>query len=184
MKFPLLACLLATTLVLVGVSYNSAANTVTATYNADSLKAQLIKDWERAKAYTKEYIDAMPEDGMGFKPTPDIRSFSEQMLHLAAGSMGLSFNGTNREKIYVGKNLEKTEEFKTKEALTKVVMDSYDYVIEGIKALDPAKLEESVKGSTRFTWINKAFEHQTHHRGQCTIYLRLKGVKPPAEKLF
>lgn len=184
MKFPLLACLLATALVLVGVSYNSAANTVTATYNADSIKTQLIKDWERAKAYTKEYIDAMPEDGMGFKPTPDIRSFAEQMLHLSAGSIGLSFSGTDREKIYPGKNLEKTEEFKTKAALTKVVMDSYDYVIEGIKALDAAKLEESVKGATRLTWINRAFEHQTHHRGQCTIYLRLKGAKPPAEKLF
>jgi uncharacterized damage-inducible protein DinB len=126
----------------------------------------------------------MPEDGMGFKPTPDIRSFSEQMLHLAQGSIGLSFNGTGKEKIYAGKNLEKTEEFKTKEALNKVVMESYDYVIDGIKSLDAAKLEESVKGATRLTWINRAFEHQTHHRGQCTIYLRLKGAKPPAEKLF
>jgi uncharacterized damage-inducible protein DinB len=32
--------------------------------------------------------------------------------------------------------------------------------------------------------FGKAFEHQTHHRGQCTIYLRLKGVVPPGEKLF
>jgi len=28
------------------------------------------------------------------------------------------------------------------------------------------------------------FMHQTHHRGQCTVYLRLVGVHPPAEKLF
>ena len=26
--------------------------------------------------------------------------------------------------------------------------------------------------------------HQTHHRGQTTIYLRMKGVTPPNEKLF
>jgi uncharacterized damage-inducible protein DinB len=32
--------------------------------------------------------------------------------------------------------------------------------------------------------LSKGFEHQTHHRGQTTIYLRLKGVKPPQEKLF
>jgi uncharacterized damage-inducible protein DinB len=32
--------------------------------------------------------------------------------------------------------------------------------------------------------LAKAFEHQTHHRGQCTIYLRLKGIAPPREKLF
>ncbi|MBO0721263.1 MAG: damage-inducible protein DinB, partial [Blastocatellia bacterium] len=29
-----------------------------------------------------------------------------------------------------------------------------------------------------------SFEHQTHHRGQTTIYLRLKGVTPPGEKLY
>ena len=37
---------------------------------------------------------------------------------------------------------------------------------------------------TRLQAFEKAFEHQTHHRGQTTIYLRMKGVKPPAEKLF
>jgi uncharacterized damage-inducible protein DinB len=32
--------------------------------------------------------------------------------------------------------------------------------------------------------LNKCFEHQTHHRAQITVYLRLAGVTPPAEKLF
>ena len=32
--------------------------------------------------------------------------------------------------------------------------------------------------------LAKLFEHQTHHRGQTTIYIRLAGVKPPNEKLF
>jgi uncharacterized damage-inducible protein DinB len=32
--------------------------------------------------------------------------------------------------------------------------------------------------------LAKAFEHQTHHRGQATVYLRLKGVTPPQEMLF
>src|SRR5215475_12076842 len=45
--------------------------------------ANLVADWTRARDYTKEYLDAMPEDGLNFKPTPDIRSFAEQMLHLA-----------------------------------------------------------------------------------------------------
>ena len=43
---------------------------------------EMVKDWERAKAYTKEYLDAMPETGYALKPTPEMRSFAEQMLHL------------------------------------------------------------------------------------------------------
>jgi uncharacterized damage-inducible protein DinB len=32
--------------------------------------------------------------------------------------------------------------------------------------------------------LNKAFEHQTHHRGQTTQYLRGQGKTPPQEMLF
>ena len=42
----------------------------------------MVKEWERAKAYTKEYLDTMPEPGYALKPTPEMRSFAEQMLYL------------------------------------------------------------------------------------------------------
>lgn len=188
MKSAVFSCFLATMLVIVGLSSVSQANTISPYHNADSLKAALIKDWERAKAYTKEYIDAMPEDGINFKATPEIRSFAEQMLHLAQGTIGLSSNGTGKERLYPGKNLEKSDEYKNKAALTKIVMESYDFAIEGIKNMDVSKFDEVIKRGnfdvTRLGWIMKAFEHQTHHRGQCTVYLRLKGVTPPNEKLF
>ena len=32
--------------------------------------------------------------------------------------------------------------------------------------------------------MEKAFEHQTHHRGQTTVYLRLKGITPPKKSYF
>jgi uncharacterized damage-inducible protein DinB len=54
--------------------------------------------------------------------------------------------------------------------------------------MDASKMENLVKRGkfevTQYDWLNKAFEHQTHHRGQTTIYLRLKGIKAPNEKLF
>lgn len=159
-------------------------------FTNDSLKNQAITDWERAKAYTKEYIDAMPEKGMSFKPTPEMRSFAEQMLHLAHANIGLSSFGTGAKIMNPEKELEKMDELKTKAALTKTVMDSYDFVINGIKKMDVAKLGnkvtmESFKVTTnQLDWIDKTFEHQTHHRGQCTVYLRLMGVTPPQERLF
>jgi uncharacterized damage-inducible protein DinB len=51
-----------------------------------------------------------------------------------------------------------------------------------------AQLTEKVKFAgkelPKSLLFSKAFEHQTHHRGQTTVYLRLKGVKPPDEMLF
>ncbi len=80
------------------------------------------------------------------------------------------------------------DEFKTKAALSAVVMEACNFAIAAVKELDASSLNEMVKMGpnemTRLTCINKAFEHQTHHRGQCTIYIRMKGVKPPNERLF
>ena len=150
--------------------------------------AQLTADWQRAKEFTKEYLDAMPEDGMGFKPTPEIRSFAEQMLHLAAANYNFGALASGKTNPFQGKKLEEMSELKTKEALTKAVMESYDFVIDGVKSLTDAKLAENVKMGqremTREVVLAKAFEHQTHHRGQATIYIRAKGIKPPNEKLF
>ena len=150
--------------------------------------AKLVADWTRARDYTKEYIDAMPEEGVSFKPTPDIRSFAEQMLHLANANFAFASTATGAANPQQGKNLEKMDEYKTKASLTKIVMESYDFVISAIKGMDVKKMDEQVKffgrDLTRAAALEKGFEHQTHHRGQTTIYLRLKGVKPPQEKLF
>lgn len=43
---------------------------------------EIVKEWERAKVYTKEHFDAMPDSGYALKPTSHMRSFAEQMLHL------------------------------------------------------------------------------------------------------
>jgi uncharacterized damage-inducible protein DinB len=151
--------------------------------------AKLVADWTRARDYTKEYIDAMPEEGVSFKPTPDIRSFAEQMLHLANANFLFASTATGATNPQQGKNLEKMDEYKTKAGLTKIVMESYDFVITSVKGMDLKKMDEPIKlfnrfDATRGGALEKAFEHQTHHRGQTTIYLRLKGVTPPAEKLF
>jgi len=180
--------LLAVTALFCLAATNLIAGPVHPLVSDDSLKVQMVRDWERAKAYTKAYLDAMPEDGVTFKPTPEIRSFAEQMLHLSNATIFFVSTGTGKAKIYDGKNLEKSDEYKTKAALTKIVMECYDYAIEAVKGLDATKLSEPVSMGpnkfSRYTWVTKGFEHQTHHRGQCTIYIRLKGVTPPNEMLF
>jgi len=150
-------------------------------------KEQMIADWQRAKNYTKAYLDAMPEDGYAFKPTPEMRSFAGQMLHLADGNYFLVGAVAGKPGPLGKESAEKTIA-QTKDATTKAALDSYDYVIAALQDATPAQLQEMVKVGgkdiTKQVAFNKAFEHQTHHRGQATVYLRLKGVKPPQEMLF
>jgi len=155
---------------------------------AQLTKDQLVAEWTRAKAYTKTYLDAMPADGYTFKATPEVRSFAGQMLHLADDNyFFLSKVSGKPSPLAKGVSLEKTVE-QNKEATTKAVLDSYDYAIGALQGMTDAQFAEEVDlgklKSTRGLLLSKGFEHQTHHRGQATVYLRLKGVTPPPEMLF
>ena len=160
---------------------------------AQFTQSQMVAEWQRAKLYTKSYLDAMPEDGYGFKPTPEIRSFAQQMLHLADANYVIATVASNKpnpigETFDSPHNLNEKTVSPTKEATTKAVMDSYDWVISTLQNMTPDQLQEATKFGkhdiTRSGLYGKAFEHQTHQRGQTTIYLRLKGITPPPEMLF
>ncbi|TCC98578.1 DinB family protein [Pedobacter hiemivivus] len=150
--------------------------------------ADIVKEWERAKAYTKEYLETMPESGYALKPTPEMRSFAEQLLHLADANYGFASAAIGTKSPYGQGELEKTGD-KSKSNVSTLVLASYDFVIDNIKKMTEAQLTEPIKLFGRFDMtkgmaLEKDFEHQTHHRGQTTVYLRLAGVKPPQEKLF
>lgn len=155
--------------------------------NAQS-SADMVKEWERAKAYTKEYLDAMPESGYALKPTPEMRSFAEQMLHLTDANYGIAAAATGEKSpVSFGESEKATD--KSKANVTKMVMDGYDFVINAVKKMSAAQLTEKIKLFDRFELtrgeaVAKLFEHQTHHRGQTTVYIRLAGATPPQEKLF
>jgi len=164
---------------------------------SETLKEQMLKEWQRAKSYTQEYLDAMPAAQYGFKAVDSIRSFAQQMLHLAFSNIVLVSAGTGSadsltRKMFFSRDLEHSTTAQSRDSVAYYVNTSYDFVINAIRNFDFARLTEVVsrqnpggnRSETRLAWLLKAFEHQTHHRGQCTIYIRLLGIRPPAERLF
>ncbi|MES1159240.1 MAG: DinB family protein [Bacteroidota bacterium] len=156
---------------------------------AEDMRAQMVKDWERAKAYTIDYLNAIPADKYSFKAVDSIRSFAQQMLHLAAGNIFLMANATDEKPLpFVLSDREKATTAQGKDSIMYYVTASYDYCIDAVRNYDVNKWGEKKKLHTyeeyRWSLMMKAFEHQTHHRGQATIYIRLLGIRPPQERLF
>src|SRR5882724_1187001 len=85
--------------------------------SGDSIKAQFVRDWERAKSYTMEYLNAMPADKYSFKAVDSIRSFAQQMLHLAAGNVNLITVATGEKMQFPGRNLENSPTAQTKDSV-------------------------------------------------------------------
>lgn len=159
------------------------------TLSSADIKAQLVTEWRRAKDYTLAYLNTMPVDKYSFRAVDSIRSFAQQMLHLAQGNCGLMAAATDAQPpAYARRDLEHSAGAQTRDSVVYYVTNSYDFCINAVENLDVAKWGEKKKmfgmELTRFALMIKTFEHQTHHRGQTTIYIRLNGIKPPEERLF
>jgi uncharacterized damage-inducible protein DinB len=159
------------------------------TFSTDDVKAQMIKDWERAKAYTVDYLNTMPPNKYSFRATDSIRSFAQQMLHLAAGNCFLMSNATDQQMpAFMMSDIQNSPTAQNKDSVMYYVTNSYDYCMNSVKNADAKKWAEKKKifsfEETRWALMMKTFEHQGHHRGQTTIYIRLQGIKPPEERLF
>ena len=184
MKKIISSCLFVFVFVLVTASADAQA------LSSEDIKAQMVKDWQRAKDYTVEYLNTMPADKYSFQPVDSIkRNFAQQMLHLASGNIFIMSKATDaKTPAFFSFDLEHSAGAQTKDSVMYYVTASYDYCINAVQSSDINKWGEVLdmfgNKVTRYALMNKAFEHQTHHRGQTTIYIRLEGIRPPQERLF
>ncbi len=159
-------------------------------YRMESAKEAVVADWKWAKDYTLRYIEAMPEKGLNYKPTDSVRTFRQQMLHITSANMGIVAQALGAVPTIENlRELEKSEGYQTKTELAEVVAKGYDFIIANLESTPADKLGEEIKlfgqyDMTRNEALTKTFIHQTHHRGQCAVYIRMEGGVPPEMKLF
>lgn len=155
----------------------------------EDLKAQMASDWQRAKEYTQEYMNTMPADKYSFKAVDSLRNFAQQLLHLATANVFLMAQATDQPPAsWASFVLEKRSTAQSRDSVMYFVNASYDYAISAVKKSDPAGWKDVKElfgfKTTKYALMQKAFEHQTHHRGQTTLYIRQNNIIPPQEKLF
>ena len=137
--------------------------------------------WKQAKAYTMEFAEAMTDEKYGFKPTEEVFSFAEQLLHLAGGNYW--FFATIKGEKSPKSEEDFKPEGKSKTDVIKIVEESFAFGDEVVGGLtdDLAHKEITAGKNKLIVWKILMFcvDHITHHRGQMVVYLRLNGIKPP-----
>ena len=149
--------------------------TITLATDNQYLINDLITKWENNKTYTLAVLEAMPEEHYDFQPTEEVKSFKGQAAHIVG-----SFNF---QMAFLGyPNLAKVDET-SKATVIQSYTEVFDVIIAHIKTLNTKTLQEEITPfygkSTKSRMLNLMDNHLAHHRGQLTIYLRLKGIKPP-----
>ncbi len=148
--------------------------------STDSTTIQLSRKWMNAKAYALKMADLMPAENYSFRPAHEVMSFKEQLLHIADNMKWLS----SAFLFSPGKKQVADTAKMDKAAVMKYVSDAYDQGLSAHLLLSQRQLDEVVPffagPMTRRQILILMHDHQTHHVGQLIVYLRLKGIKPPA----
>ncbi|HEX7959748.1 MAG TPA: DinB family protein, partial [Terriglobales bacterium] len=146
---------------------------------------EFVQDWTISKQFTLDVANAMPAEFYSFKPNPEERTFGEQMVHIAGGNV---FRFQQITGIKPPFNFDPAKAGPTdKASIMKMLDQSFDYVISVLPQITPEQLRRtwhipSWKGRTDpdgRAMIMNMFVHTAHHRAQCEVYLRVKGIKPP-----
>lgn len=168
--------LLGSAMTIVGVAASSGA----AQGTSPTLVKELVATWQRAATDIIDVAQAMPEEKYAYKPTPEVSTFREQLLHVADATQRFidAAKGTKSEPGHAHAGMTKAE-------VIALLRSTFQTGQEMLGSLTDAQLLEEVKfpfGNrtvTRFTfWQGPLYQVRNHH-GQLVVYLRLNGIVPP-----
>lgn len=146
----------------------------------DKFLTEAISKWKSASEYTKKVMEGMPQKYYGFKPVKDEMSFEEQLIHMANNMNWLSKFLSNAPAPYP----EKQEVAgKSRKEIIEILVKSLEYISTILSNFNSNELNVLVDFPagqlSKRQIITLLNDHQTHHRAQLLVYLRLKGEKPP-----
>lgn len=143
------------------------------------LRQRLIAAWLRSEKMTMMSVEQMPPELFTFKYTKEAMSFAEQWRHCVIFTCGQLAGNVGIQNPY--KNVKLPVQM-AKDHVIRELQNMYSFVRQSIAELPDEKLVSDCEfaGDTIPIWrLYYALEnHIIHHRGQCVVYLRLKGVIP------
>ena len=126
--------------------------------------------------------EAIPAEKYTWRPAPDVRSFAEVFLHVAAANYNLyKLVGTPPPAGFDVKGFEKSTTDKAKVIAT--LKDSFAHAKKAITAMPEADLDKSLDWfggkNTERGILLFIVRHAAEHLGQSIAYARFIGVVPP-----
>lgn len=137
--------------------------------------------YEAVKRNVSAMADRMPEEHFSYKPVPEVRSFGESVAHVADAQA----RNCNLVSGAGSKTLD-ADKKKTKAELLGVLKESFAICDAAFAALTDASAREMVKPGpsgfqlSKLSLLVSMISHSNEQHGYMAMYLRLKGIVPPA----
>ena len=139
------------------------------------MRELLVTRWAEIGDKIVKLAEEFPEDRYDARPVPDVRSFAEQLRHVAFWNRYVQKTLRREEADGQANELPATT-FPTKPKIVKVLRSTFDDVSNELRATNGTA--SSADADTMVSFI----EHGGEHYGQLVMYARLNGIVPPASR--
>jgi len=142
----------------------------------DPLKQQ----WENIRRNVVGTAEVVPEDLYAFRPTPEVRTLREQLIHIIEENY--FFMG-----MVSGEREQPPGNLQTKAQIIQALSDSYDYgaqVLDGLNdstAMETVPLMGNRQGPRWSAALMNIADNQNHY-GNLVVYMRMNGIVPPSSR--
>ena len=142
--------------------------------------------YEGLKSTVTGTAERMPEAEFGFRPAPQphVRTFGQVLAHIAAAQFSTCASLRGVANPVAGRELEK--ELTSRPAILKALAESFASCDDAVTSLSDANASELVpvgRGhAARAAVITGLLAHTSQMYGVSTVYLRAKGIVPPASE--
>ncbi|RDY59763.1 DinB family protein [Flagellimonas nanhaiensis] len=147
------------------------------TSKAQVKKESMLTAWDSMTKMVVETAKAMPEEHYTFKPTSELRDFSEQMAHTS----GANYLFASVVKLN-SPDPNPVTGTKVKKEVISQMEGSFAFIRSGMEKLKEEDLAEEIEffgnKMSRLQSILIMTSHLQREHGKSTIYTRLKGVAP------
>ena len=151
-------------------------------FGANPLTSEAKADYLSVRKYMLETAREMPAGDYGFRPAPTVRTFAQQIAHVADDQYNLCGPVRGETKARRYQAIEET--LKTKEELVPALEAAFAYCDAAYDSVTDANAGEMVQffkaSKTKFGMLNWNTWHTWEHYGNLVVYLRIKGMVPPS----
>ena len=140
-----------------------------------TLREVLLANWTDIGEKVVKLAEEFPEDKYDFRPVPEVRTFADQLRHVAFWNLFVQKTARG-EKIDPAQNELPKAEYPTKAKIVAALKSTLADATAELK-----KEAESPIARRARLWITFT-EHSGEHYGQLVVYYRLNGIVPPASR--
>jgi hypothetical protein len=139
------------------------------------MRDMLVTRWSEIGDKIVKLAEEFPENRYDARPVPEIRSFADQLRHVAFWNRYVQ-KTLRREEADGQANELPAATYGTKPKIIKALRGSVDDVAKELAAMN------GNAGTADADTMVSFIEHSGEHYGQLVLYARLNGVIPPASR--